>query len=527
MKQAPAHLRSIAYASLLLAGMQGAYAVGNGTIADGTGNISRNGNTTTVTQTSDKLIINWDNMNVGANDTLTFAQKNASAAVLNRISSADPTTILGTLNANGRVFIVNPNGVLIGNGARVNVGSLVASSLNISDDDFKADRLRFTGGGQGDVTNNGFVIANESVALIGAKNVTNGGRITSLNGDVALAAGDDIYLTFADSHLQVGLNKASLEALVYNRGILTTRDGDITLAAWARDALARTAVNNTGVIEAAKLNLTQRACLTCAPTRGNVWLESIGNGGDISSSGSLFAAGNLGAHTGSNVNLTNLRVMGGVQASAGHQVNFTRSRSGTQSNQIVGDLEIAARTGGTVDSTQALNIQAIAESGELRFGDIFTPGNLLTWGDMITFTGQATVGRDLNVLGTNVIATNGTYKAPLLDVRGNTTIDGIDNVLLSGRLFSNTTNINAHRGQLMVGTLTTYGDTYLHGATGITMAGRAETGNLTLETAGNVDKWFGLQVFGDLTYKLAPNSLVFDGDRPDVVYGQVIGLPRR
>ncbi|MCO5397285.1 filamentous hemagglutinin N-terminal domain-containing protein [Ralstonia soli] len=527
MTQTPTPVRSIALAALLMASAQATHAVGTGTITDGTGSISRNGNTTTVTQTSNKLIVNWDSMNVGANDTLTFAQKNASAAVLNRINSADPTTILGTLNANGRVFIVNPNGVLIGNGARVNVGSLVASSLNISDEDFKADRLRFTGGGQGDVTNNGFVIANESVALIGAKNVTNGGRITSFNGDVALAAGDAIYLTFADSHLQVGLDKASLEALVVNRGILTTRDGDITLAAWARDALARTAVNNTGVIEAAKLNLTQRACLTCAPTRGNVWLESIGNGGDINSSGSLFAGGNLGAHTGSNINFTNLRVMGGAVASAGQKVNFLRSRGGTQSNQIVGDLEIAARTGGTVDSTQALNIQAFAETGELRFGDIFTPGNLSIWGDTITFTGQTTIGRDLNVLGTNVIATNGSYNAPLLDVRGNTTIDGFDNVLLSGRLFSNTTNITAHNGQLMVGALTTYGDTYLRGAQGITIAGRGETGNLTLETAGNVDNWFGLQVFGDLTYKLAPTSLVFAGAKPDVVYGQVIGLPRR
>lgn len=127
MKQTPTHIRSIALAALMLASAQAAHAVGNGTIVDGSGNISRNGNTTTVTQTSNKMIVNWDQMNVGANDTLNFNQKSATSAVLNRINSVDPTTILGSLNANGRVFIVNPNGVLIGRGANVSVGSLVAS----------------------------------------------------------------------------------------------------------------------------------------------------------------------------------------------------------------------------------------------------------------------------------------------------------------------------------------------------------------------------------------------------------------
>ena len=527
MKQAPAHVRSIAVAVLLLAGAQAAHAVGTGTITDGTGSISRNGNTTTVTQTSNKLIVNWDQMNVGANDTLNFNQKSASAAVLNRINSADPTTILGTLNANGRVFIVNPNGVLIGNGARVNVGSLVASSLNISDADFKADRLRFTGGGQGDVTNNGFVMADGSVALIGAKNVTNAGRITSLNGDVALAAGDDIFLTFAGSHLQVGLDKASLNALVFNRGFLTTRDGDITLAAWARDALARTAVNNAGVIEAAKLNLTQRACLACAPTRGNVALESIGNGGDITNSGSLSAGGNLVTHTGGNVNLTNLTVMGDVQASAGGKVNLQRSRMGTQSNRVAGGIQIVSRQGGTIESTQAANILALSETGEIRLGDVFTRGDLTVGGDTIILGRPVTVTRDASIFGTNVTMDNSGYNAnPLLDVGGNIQIAAAQNAALTGQIFGTTAQLSAGN-TLTVGRLSTYGDTYLQGAKGITLKGRAVTGNLTLETKGDVDKWTGLQVYGDLTYKLASTSQVFDGVLPDVVYGRTIGLPRR
>lgn len=524
MTQTTAHLRSIALAALLLASAQAAQAVGNGTISAGTGGISRNGNTTTVTQTSDKLIVNWDNMNVGANDTLTFAQKNASAAVLNRISSADPTTILGTLNANGRVFIVNPNGVLIGNGARVNVGSLIASSLNISDEDFKADRLRFTGGGQGDVTNNGFVIANESVALIGAKNVTNGGRIHSQTGDVTLAAGDDIFLTFSDSHLQVGLDKASLKALVLNRGIVTTRDGDISLTAWARDSLARTAVNNTGVLEASKLNLTQRACLSCAPTQGNVALASLGNG-NVSSSGSISAGANLTAAAHGDVDLTSLRVLGDMNA-VGNTVKLNRSRVGTGSNQIAGDALITAMNGASIESTQALNLLAMSYQGEMRLGGIFTRGDLSVSGDTVVFADPIMVTRNLSAFGRTVSMDDSGFTNPLLDASGNITIDAIEDVTLTGRIFGNAVNLNAWNGNLTVGRLTTYGDTYLQGAKGITLEGRAQTGNLTLETAGNVDKQAGVQVYGDLTYKLAPTSQVFDGVLPDVVYGRTIGLPR-
>jgi filamentous hemagglutinin family protein len=234
--------------SLLLASH--AHAVGNGNIASGAGSIDKNGNTTTVNQSSDKLIVNWDNMDVAKGDTLNFAQKNAQASVLNRIASADPTTIMGALNANGRVFIVNPNGVLIGNGAAINVGSLVASSLNISDADFNADKLNFAGGGKGNVINQGTINAAESVALIGSKKVENTGAINATNSNVVLASGDAISLTFSWGNLEAKLTQGSLEALVNNGGLIATQEGDIVLTAWARDALTRSVINNTGVLEA-------------------------------------------------------------------------------------------------------------------------------------------------------------------------------------------------------------------------------------------------------------------------------------
>ncbi|ANJ71394.1 filamentous hemagglutinin N-terminal domain-containing protein [Ralstonia insidiosa] len=526
MKHTSTNIRSIALAALLLAGTQAAHAVGNGTIVDGTGSISRNGNTTTVTQTSNKMIVNWDQMNVGANDTLNFNQKSATSAVLNRINSVDPTTILGSLNANGRVFIVNPNGVLIGRGANVSVGSLVASSLNISDADFKADRLRFTGGGQGDVTNDGFVLANESIALVGAKNVTNGGTLYSLNGDVTLASGGDISLTFADSGLQVGVDKAGLEALVSNRGLIRTRDGDIMLTAWARDSLTRSVINNAGTIEARKLTRFDQACVTCAPTRGNVTLASFGDG-DISSIsfGSMSADGNMTAVAQGDVKLSNLWVSGDL-TTIGNTVDLMQNGR-NYSNRVMGNVYLTARNGGSIASTQASNILAMSEKGEMRLGNVFVVGNLSAASDSVVFDNPVTTFGDVNIFGRNVSMADGWNNNPLLDARGNITIDALENVTLTGQIYGNAVHLNAMGGHLTVGRLSTYGDTYLQGAKGITLQGRAQTGNLTLETQGNVDKWVGLQVYGDLTYKLAANSQVFDGVLRDVVYGRTIGLPRR
>ncbi|MGV2289553.1 filamentous hemagglutinin N-terminal domain-containing protein [Trinickia sp. YCB016] len=255
MKNIPVKIRLAVLAGSLVAAVN-SHAVGTGAIVpgSGSGSISKDGNTATVTQTTNKLIVNWDNMDVARNETLNFVQRSSTAAVLNRVNSANPTSILGTLNGNGRVFIVNPNGVVIGPTGKVNVGALFASSLNITDDDFKANRLNFSGGGQGRVANNGKITARESVALLGSKTVENLGTITSSGGDVLLASADDIALDFSDSHLTAEYNKGSLDATVRNSGSIKTDDGDIRLTAWARDWATRSVINNTGTLEASSLS---------------------------------------------------------------------------------------------------------------------------------------------------------------------------------------------------------------------------------------------------------------------------------
>ncbi|MEO8024567.1 filamentous hemagglutinin N-terminal domain-containing protein, partial [Polaromonas sp.] len=126
------------------------------TVSLGAGSVATTGNTTTVTQGSQRLAIDWTSLSTRANEALVFAQPNAQAIALNRITGSSPSELLGSLTANGQVFILNPNGVLFGAGSQVNVGGLVASTLSMSNADFQAGNHVFSNNGaSGSVVNQG------------------------------------------------------------------------------------------------------------------------------------------------------------------------------------------------------------------------------------------------------------------------------------------------------------------------------------------------------------------------------------
>ncbi len=114
-------------------------------VVSGQASFSQQGNTLAITN-SPNAIINWQSFSIGATEATRFIQQSASSAVLNRVIGVDPSVILGTLQSNGRVFLINPSGVLFGQGSRIDVAGLVASTLNLSDQDFLAGSLNFTAG---------------------------------------------------------------------------------------------------------------------------------------------------------------------------------------------------------------------------------------------------------------------------------------------------------------------------------------------------------------------------------------------
>ena len=109
-----------------------------GQVTAGSATITQAGTATTINQASNRAAIDWTKFSVGANESVRFNQPSASALTLNRVTGTESSAIMGSLSANGQVFILNPNGVLFGAGAQVNVGGLVASTLQMSNANFMA-----------------------------------------------------------------------------------------------------------------------------------------------------------------------------------------------------------------------------------------------------------------------------------------------------------------------------------------------------------------------------------------------------
>jgi len=169
-----------------------------GQVTAGQASINQSGATMNIQQATQKAIINWNSFNIGKNASVNFQQPNSSAVALNRIGGTSASQIYGQLNANGQVFLVNPAGVYFGPGAQVDVGGLVASSLNIKDSDFLNSNYSFLANNTaGSITNDGKISAGNGsyIAFLSPK-ITNNGELNTPQGMLALASGDKVNLDF-------------------------------------------------------------------------------------------------------------------------------------------------------------------------------------------------------------------------------------------------------------------------------------------------------------------------------------------
>ncbi|AUA55764.1 hypothetical protein CVS48_06795 [Achromobacter spanius] len=313
-----------------------------GKITSGQGSISEpNRLSKKIQQTSDKLSIDWTSFNIASGSRVDFHQPDANSIALNRVVGINGSKIMGQLNANGRVFLINPNGVLFGKTAKVNVGGLVASTLKLSNDDFNEGRFRFVGDGRptlASVVNEGVLIAAEggTIALLGGQ-VENKGVIRAKQGAIALAAGERITLGVSeDGLLNVEIDQAGLNALVSNHNALTAQGGQVTLKARAANAVAHAVVNNQGLIEAQTLNGRSGTIVLDGGEQGTVLAAGTlnasafsGNAGDITVQGQrVDLRGNLLATAGGQGDGGNVLVQGRqVQMEGSAQVD-TRAATG-------------------------------------------------------------------------------------------------------------------------------------------------------------------------------------------------------
>ena len=218
-------------------------------VVSGQVGFSQQGKLLSITNTPG-AIINWQSFSIGKDEVTRFIQQSAASTVLNRVTGVDPSQILGALQSNGRVFLINPNGVLFGAGAQVNVGGLVVSSLNLSDKDFQAGRMRFTDTpGAGKVSNQGTINATGGPVYLVAPAVDNSGTISTVGGDIILAAGKTVQLVDPQSpDVRIEVSAPANQAV--NIGQLLTERGHVGIYAGM--------IRNSGTIRASGATLNEK-----------------------------------------------------------------------------------------------------------------------------------------------------------------------------------------------------------------------------------------------------------------------------
>lgn len=300
-----------------------------------------------VTQNSQTAIIHWQDFSIGAGELTRFIQPNADAAVLNRVVSGLPSSIMGSLEANGRVFLINPNGILVGPGGRIDVGSFTASTLDAGDGEFLAGGdVLFQGESMAGVTNQGTINAIGGDIFLLARNVENEGSLNAPQGTVGLAAGTEILLKQAGSErvfVRAGQNSS-----VTNSGGVEAATAELK----AHGNVYALAVNNTGVVRASG-----------AVTKGGRVLLTAGGGGTVKNSGRISARRSDGS---------------------GGEVRLQAESSGRVENSGTLDASGGTGTGGQVTvlgggielhTGAVLNARGGQRGGDIRIGGDFQGRN--------------------------------------------------------------------------------------------------------------------------------------------------------
>jgi filamentous hemagglutinin family protein len=252
-------IMSVLYPSFSVAAPSGAQ------IVSGQVSIDQSVSGVTTIKNSPNAIINWQNFNIAKNEITQFIQQNGQSAVLNRIVGGNPSEILGSLFSNGKVFLINPNGIVFGAGSQVDTQGLLASSLNLSDNDFQKGNFHFIAGSKaGDISNEGIIHAGKdgNIVLI-APNIENNGIIKSEGGKIVLAAGQELILTSMDDP-DIRFQVQAPKNHVLNVGQLLTEGGSINVFAGS--------IKHSGDISADSVEIDKQGNIRLV-AKGDVTLE--------------------------------------------------------------------------------------------------------------------------------------------------------------------------------------------------------------------------------------------------------------
>ncbi len=247
----------VAITSLLLSFQALANPQGGEFIA-GSGTISNNGAITHIEQYTHNAITTWDSFDVQANEHVNIEQPSTQSNLVNIIDSADPSLILGQINANGNLVLLNKNGIVFGETARVDVNGIVASTSSMREEHYNdfithgTVKLDDLGENDGFIINNGHINAQQA-GLVGmvAPHVENNGLITAHLGRVHLASGEIGTLDFfGDGLLEVSVGSDLPTQSVINTGTIKANGGVIALNAQAGKEIIDSLIIASGELHA-------------------------------------------------------------------------------------------------------------------------------------------------------------------------------------------------------------------------------------------------------------------------------------
>ncbi len=398
-------------------------------------NIEKTADKMTINQTSPTTQINWKSFDIGTNKEVEFKQPNENSVAYNRVTGGNASHIQGKLTANGKVYLANPNGVIITKGAEINVAGLLATTKDLEkiseNGNSNTNTNKFTRklkDGQvvkeGQVINEGKITAQDFVVLNGDQ-VINKGEISSNNGKVHLSSGYNFTFTLSDSGISVALEDNTVQGIVENEGSI--KAGEITLSAKGRKQALDSLVVNNGVLEATKVSSKNGKVVLSA---GEIKLDDKSN---IKGESEVVFTSNNGlkdnikitSKTGSKVTSPKINFTG---KSVNINGNFGREDSKTHYD----DEHKKLKTEVNIDVPDDENIR-IADQDNTGTGSFIQTDALSS---LLANNGKVTLkGKDVNISGRiHIDSFKGTDSLLKLTNKGHININNAD-IHSKGRLF--------------------------------------------------------------------------------------------
>ena len=250
-RSSSAAVKTIAAATLLTAGAVHAQLPTGSQVIAGEGGIRQDGNRLIIEQQSHRLAIEGTSFSIGRDNTVQFIQPDRTASALYRVMGSDVSRIQGSLIANGQVFLINPNGILFTDTAHVDVGALIASTLDVDTEAFMNGdlKLEFSGSSSNAVINQGRIKADQGTVAMIAARIENTGSIETPRGSTLMGAGSKVVLDLGGS-VSIEVEEGAIDALIEQGGAISADGGLVYLTASAANQLVTTVINHTGVTQA-------------------------------------------------------------------------------------------------------------------------------------------------------------------------------------------------------------------------------------------------------------------------------------